>query len=152
MKAALAFAHTVWGAALLALAMWVAVAAIRILPYMSTGTVLTNLPVAIALAIGESTPIAALGLWIISLGRAVRRGDADARIRILRAHSVQFCCGLGLVWLGVADLKAAAASAARGGGLLGGIGLIPCVFGGGLALFSACAIVVAYRTLGQSLG
>src|SRR5262249_14373163 len=64
MKAARACAHTVWGAALLALAMWVAVAPTRILSYRPPGTVLPNLPVAIALAIGESTPIAALGLWI----------------------------------------------------------------------------------------
>ena len=47
-----------------------------------------------------------------------------------------------LIWYGIIALQAADRSAARGGGLLGGFGLLPLGLGIGLACFSLVTLVL----------
>lgn len=50
-----------------------------------------------------------------------------------------------LIWHGVWARRAAAESAARGGGLLGGFGLLPIALGCGLALFSVIVLMLIWK-------
>ncbi len=142
---ALAFAHAVWGAALLTLAAWWTAATLRILPHMATGTVRENLPIAATVALAHSGPLVALGVWLIALGRATWRGDPGLRRRLLRTHALLLVPALASVFLGVSLLQAAQRSAARGGGLLGGLGLIPLALGAFVGLLNVCAIAAGVQ-------
>ena len=141
---ALMAAHIVWGVALLALAAWWATMLFSIFPHLKASTLWENLAIVMTLALAQCGPLAALGIWLLSLGRAVWRGDPGLRRRLLRAHGLLLVLGLAAVYVGIADLQAAAESARRGGGLLGGIGLIPLVLGGFVAVLSAGGLAVAW--------
>jgi hypothetical protein len=139
----LAVVHVIWGAALLAAAASWTVSAIRILPHMSSGTLHTNLPIVAMLAVTFAGPLLLLGLWLVALGRAIWRRDVAARTRVLWTHGVLLAPALLAVLVGIAELRAAERSAAHGGGLLGGIGLIPLVLGGALAALNIAALAAA---------
>jgi thiol:disulfide interchange protein len=142
----LAVVHTIFGFALLAVAGWWASATLRILPHMSTGTTLTNLPIVGMLALTFSAPLIALGVWMLALGRAVRRQDPGVRLRLLKTHSVLLVLSLAAMAVGIAELWAAERSAQHGGGLLGGIGLVPLGLGGCLAAVNVVALAGAIAT------
>jgi hypothetical protein len=86
-------------------------------------------------------PILASGpIWAIVLGvRMWRRRDVIRALR--RTHYVFLGIDALLIWYGVYMLRAAEASAARGGGLMGGLGIIPIAFGICLALFSLSVLL-----------
>ena len=81
-------------------------------------------------------PIMMIGpVWAMVLGvRMWRRQDVSRALR--RTHYVFLVIDALLIWYGIWMLRAAAESAARGGGLLGGLGVIPIAFGISLAAFS----------------
>ncbi len=90
-------------------------------------------------------PPTAIGLWYAWLATQLFR-DADAAQRD-RRYTERFggVLGVCLVLAGVAALRAAAQSAARGGGLLGGVGLLPLAAGVVLLLISAASFLIAAR-------
>jgi len=140
----LAAIHTVFGLALLAVAGWWAIATFQILPHMSTGTTVTNLSVVAMLALTFSAPLIALGIWMLVLGRAARRNRRGLRALLLRTHGALLVLALASTAVGIAELRAAARSAQHGGGLLGGLGLIPLALGGCVAVFSLVALACAF--------
>lgn len=142
--------HTIVGVALLALAGWWAFATLQILPHMSTGTTLTNLPAVAMLALMFSAPLIALGIWILALGRAIRRQDPGVRLRLLQTHGVLLVLSLAAMAVGISQLWVAERSAQHGGGLLGGIGLIPLGLGGCLAAFNVVALAGSIARLKPS--
>src|SRR5262245_31162660 len=121
---ALALAHLVWGVALLGLAAWWATMVVAIFPHLKASAAWENVAMVATLAFVQCGPLVALGIWLLSLARAIWRGDPGVRRRLLRTHGLLLVLGLAGVCLGIAELQAAAESARRGGGLLGGIGLI----------------------------
>lgn len=143
----LAALHTACALALLGLAGWWVVSVFRTLPYMTTGTLLTNLPFAAMLALTFAGPLAALGGWLLVLARALWRREPTVRDRLLRTHGLLLIPALAAMAIGIADLQAAERSAAHGGGLLGGVGLIPLAVGGALAVMNMTTIVAAYYGL-----
>ena len=62
-----------------------------------------------------------------------------------RTHVVFLAIDALLIWYGFWMLQAAEESAARGGGLLGGLGIIPIALGIVLALFSVVTLVLIRR-------
>ena len=98
------------------------------------------------------TPIMLGGpVWVILLARRLWRRDATVLRTLRRTHLVFLAIDALLIWYGVWMLKAAEESAARGGGLLGGLGLIPIGLGLLLGCFSILTLVVA-RPLQPSTG
>ena len=97
-------------------------------------------------------PILLVGpAWAILLARRLWRRDPTVMRTLRRTHLVFLAIEALLIWYGVWMLKAAEASAARGGGLLGGLGLIPIGLGVFLGCFSILTLVVA-RPLQPSTG
>src|SRR5262245_43870722 len=97
-----ALCHFVWGLVLLAAAAWSGVSVLRVLPHMSTGTPVTNLPAALLVAASAVGPLAALGLWIGVLGRMAWTRSPHARAALLWTHSVLlmaglFACAIGII-------------------------------------------------------
>ena len=84
----LALGHYAWGIALLLLAAWFATSAFRILPHMSTGTIWTNLPKAMMLAVTQAGPLGMLGMWIVVLGHWTWTGHAGLRTALLWTHGL----------------------------------------------------------------
>ena len=80
--------------------------------------------------------LGAVPIWVAVLGRRLWIGETGALVTARRTHYGLLAFGALLVAWGLALLKAAEASAARGGGLLGGFGLIPIAFGGVIGLAS----------------
>src|SRR5215471_4777741 len=114
----LAALHVACGLVLLGLAGWWAVSVFRTLPYMSTGTLRTNLPFAAMFALTFAGPLGALGVWLLVLARALWRREPTVRGRLLGTHGILLVPALAAVAIGLAELAAAERSAARGGGLL----------------------------------
>jgi hypothetical protein len=139
----LAAVHAIVGLAFLAVAGWWTIATLQILPHMSSGTTLTNLPLVVPVALTFSMPFIALGVWMLLLARAALRGDRGLRRRLVRTHGVLLVWALAAIAVGIADLRAAEHSAQHGGGLLGGLGLIPLALGSGLAAFNVLALAGA---------
>jgi hypothetical protein len=92
-------------------------------------------------------PIMLIGpVWAILLSRRLWRGELSAIRPLRRTHFVFLVIDALLIWYGIWMLKAAEASAARGGGLLGGLGVIPIVLGVLLAVFSILTLLLTSRT------
>jgi hypothetical protein len=64
----------------------------------------------------------------------------DVRIALRRTHYAFLVINALLIYYGIWMLRAAEASTARGGGLLGGLGLMPLTIGSVLAMFSAIVL------------
>jgi hypothetical protein len=88
-------------------------------------------------------PVMLIGpMWAIRLAaRMWKREPAIART-VRRTHYVFLAIDGLLIWYGFWMLRAAEESARHGGGLLGGLGLIPIVLGGSLALFSILTLLL----------
>jgi len=143
----LALGHYAWGIALLLLAAWFATSAFRILPHMSTGTIWTNLPKAMMLAVTQAGPLGMLGMWIMVLGHWTWTGHAGLRTALLWTHGLLLLPGLLAVWVGIYALRAAARSAAQGGGLLGPIGGFPLAIGAGVVMLALGSIALALTVI-----
>ena len=74
-------------------------------------------------------------MWLMQLG--------PIRKAMLHTHVPLLPIGLIAAWAGLMSLKFAEKSAARGGGLMGGIGLIPLAFGAGTSMLAICSIAFA---------
>jgi len=97
-------------------------------------------------------PILLIGpAWAIMLARRLWRRDPTVIRTLRRTHVVFLIIDALLIWYGAWMLNAADESAARGGGLLGGLGLIPIGLGVFLADFSILTLLVA-RPLQPSTG
>ena len=89
-------------------------------------------------------PIMLIGpVWTILLARRMWRRDPTVIRTLRRTHVVFLVIDAALVCYGLWMLKAAAESAARGGGLLGGIGVIPIGLGIVLGCFSLLTLAFA---------
>ncbi len=139
----LAVGHFAWGLCLLMLAAWFAYCALRVLPYMSSGTIWTNLPTALSLAGAWAFPPAALSVWMVNLGRRIWIGRPQLRDALLRTHGLLLLLGVLAITFGVLSFRADAESAARGGGLLSGLGIYPLGVGVGMSALALCSVVLA---------
>jgi hypothetical protein len=81
----------------------------------------------------------------ILLARRLWRRDATVIRALRRTHVVFLAIDALLIWYGAWMLKAAEESARRGGGLLGGLGVIPIGLGVFLAVFSAITLLLTSR-------
>lgn len=90
-------------------------------------------------------PIMMIGpVWAIVLGvRMWKRRDVVTALR--RTHWVFLAIDAMVILYGAWMMQAAEASAARGGGLLGGLGVVAIAIGIGLALFSIVTLVLVQR-------
>jgi hypothetical protein len=86
-------------------------------------------------------------VWAILLARRMWRRDPTVVRSLRRTHAVFLGIDAVMIAYGVWMLKAAEESAKRGGGLLGGLGIIPIGLGCILAVFS---IIVLACTIGMS--
>jgi hypothetical protein len=84
-------------------------------------------------------------VWAVVLGVRMWKPQPGVGRALRRTHTVFLIIDALLIGYGVWALRAAAESAARGGGMLGGFGLIPIVLGGGLALFSVIVLLMTWR-------
>jgi hypothetical protein len=122
---------------------------------MSTGTIWTNLPGAMILAAAYAIPPAALGGWMIILGRRLWSPEERLRATLLWTHGVLLVLGFLAVYAGIHAMEAAELSSRRGGGLLSPMALFPLLLGSPvvvLALLSLAVALVAlpgYRSAGQ---
>jgi hypothetical protein len=139
----LALAHFTWGFSLIILAAWFAFSALRILPYMSSGNIWTNLPVSLTMASIHSFPLGALGTWIVLLGYRIWTGHAGLRKSLITTHLLLLVPGALSTAVGILTLRAGAGSAAAGGGLLSSIGMFPLAIGIGVLVLALSSIVFA---------
>ena len=144
----LALGHIASGVVFILLALWSGSSALRVLPHMSTGTVWTNLPMVLIMAVIFSAPLGALGMWFVVLGKWSWIRRPGVRASLLKTHYSLLLLGSVAGAYGIFALSAAQSSAAHGGGLLGGIGLFPLIFGvcvAGVSLLSIIATRVAFH-------
>jgi hypothetical protein len=139
----LALAHYAFGMVLLLLAAWWTFCSFRVLPYMSHGTIWTNLPIVLGITAVQAGPLAGLGVWMMILGRRTWRGHPSLRTALTLTHGILLLPGILTSAIGLYALRAAARSAARGGGLLGPIGIFPLAIGVGVVILAAGSIVLA---------
>jgi hypothetical protein len=89
-------------------------------------------------------PLFVIGpIWAIMLAKRMWRGDAAVIQPLRRTHYVFLAIDAVMIAYGFAALKAAEESAKRGGGLLGGFGIIPIAIGSVLAVFSIIVLICA---------
>jgi hypothetical protein len=125
----LALCHFGWSGVLLLAAGWSVWAAFRVLPFMSTGTIWTNLPASLVIVATYALPPAVLGVWMFILGRRLWSPGEQLRTTLLWTHGVLFALGALAVYIGIHSVEAMERSAARGGGLLGPLAYVPLLFG-----------------------
>jgi len=91
-------------------------------------------------------PIMLIGpVWAILLARRLWKRDPTVIRALRRTHAVFLAIDALLIWYGIWMLRAAEESARRGGGLLGGLGVIPIGLGVFLAVFSAVTLLLTSR-------
>ena len=97
----------------------------------------------LTLAGGIVAPILMAGpVWGIVLGSRLWKPSPAIFVALRRTHYAYLFVDALLIWYGIFALQAAERSAARGGGLLGGFGLLPLGLGIGLACFSLATLVL----------
>ena len=100
----------------------------------------------LTLAGGLVAPLLLAGpVWAVVLGVRMWKRQPSVGRALRRTHAVFLAIDALLICYGVWALRAAAESAARGGGLLGGFGLIPIVLGSGLALVSVIVLLLTWK-------
>lgn len=98
----------------------------------------------LTLGAGIAAPILMAGpVWGIVLGFRLWKPRPGLFGTLRRTHYAYLLVDVLAIWYGISALQAAERSAARGGGLLGGFGLIPLGLGIGLACFSVITLAVA---------
>jgi len=109
--------------------------------------VLALLIAPMTLATGLLAPIFVIGpVWGAMLGVRLWKRAPNAIEQLRRTHFAYLAVDALLIGVGFWMLDAGAASAARGGGLLSGIGLLPIVVGVFLACFSILTLALTGRT------
>ena len=144
---ALGAAHFVWGGALIVAAGWFAIAVARALPHMTTGTTAGNVAGSFLVAAMGSLPGAVLGTWILALGVRLWSPPPRLRAALLWTHVTLLVPGGFALAVGLTAMRAAARSAARGGGLMGPIAAVPLVFGAPTTLLAVASILIAVVAL-----
>jgi len=137
----LSLCHFAWGTILLLLAAWITFSAFRVLPYMSSGSLLSNLPTAITWALTHGGPFWVLGIWMLVLGWRAWEGNAKLRRGLIVTHGFLLAPGLFAVIIGFYGMRHA-----LGGGLLSPIAAVPMLIGAPvlmLALFSIWTALTA---------
>ena len=100
----------------------------------------------LTLAGGIVAPLLITGpVWAVVLGVRMWKRHPNTGRALRRTHAVFLVIDALLIWYGVWALRAGAESAARGGGLLSGFGVIPIVLGCGLALFSLTVLLLTRK-------
>jgi hypothetical protein len=98
-------------------------------------------------------PVLLLGpLWIIVLGVRLWRPTARVITHARRGAWIGLVLGVAEMAYGVSALRAAARSAARGGGLLGGIGLLPLGFGLAIVCAAGLSLLLTRCQRSRSVG
>lgn len=139
----LALVHYAWGLALILLASWIVTSAFLILPHMSTGNIWIGLPTFLMLAASHAAPLGVLGMWIVILGHRTWTGHAGLRTALITTHGLLLLPGLLAAALGVFTMRAAARSAAQGGGLLSPVAVIPLAIGVPVVTLALGSILLA---------
>jgi len=140
-----AIGHVLWGVILLLAAGWFALSTLRTIPYMSSGTVWTNTVAVLLVASTTALPVAAVGVWMLVLGRGLWSAPEKQRIALLWTHGVLLALGSLAVVVGILGMRAAERSSARGGGLLGPVAVIPLLLGAPVVLLAVTSIVIALQ-------
>jgi hypothetical protein len=113
--------------------------------HVVAGALLAPISVMFGLA---AAPILVFGpLWMIVLGFRIWTPSAQAIAALRRTHRVSLAFAALLVTYGIFALRAAERSAASGGGLLGGFGLVPLSAGVVLGAVAVPSLVLAGRRL-----
>jgi hypothetical protein len=100
----------------------------------------------LTLAASFLAPLFMIGpVWAIVVGRRMWRREPGIGATLRRTHAVFLAIDALMIWYGSWMLQRAAESAARGGGLLGGLGAIPIALGSVLALFSVFVLFFTRR-------
>jgi len=93
-----------------------------------------------------AAPVLVVGpLWMMLLGVRLWRPDPRAIAALRRTNQVSLVIAVLLMAYGMLALRAAERSAAAGGGLLGGFGLLPLGAGVVLGVVAALSLVLAGR-------
>jgi len=108
--------------------------------------VLAILIAPMTLAAGLLAPVFIIGpVWGALLGVRLWKRAPNAIEQLRRTHFAYLAVDAFLIGLGFWMLDAGAQSAARGGGLLSGIGILPIGIGAFLACFSILTLAVTWR-------
>lgn len=143
----LALGHFAFGLLLLLAAGWFATAALRALPYLATGSPWTRLLSAVWLALTYALPLAALGAWLVILGRGLWSPRPGLRAALLWTHGALLAPGALALVIGLYAVGMAERSQARGGGLLSPVAYLPLLFGAPVVILALCSIAVALTVI-----
>jgi hypothetical protein len=100
----------------------------------------------LTLAGGIAAPLLIAGpLWAVVLGVRMWRRQPNVGRALRRTHAAFLVIDMLLIWYGTWALRAGAESAARGGGLLSGFGVVPIVLGCVLAMFSLAVLLLTRK-------
>ena len=146
----LAVGHLAWGLLLILVAAYTAYSALAVLAYMSTGTVWSNLPIAMVLALEHSVPCGLLGGWMLILGRRIWSGTRPVRTALLVTHGISLMIGSLSVVVGVYAVRGAEISTARGGGLLSPLAWVPLIFGIVVVTLALPSIILALTSIPET--
>lgn len=144
---ALAILHFTCALALFLAAGWMTFAALSTVPHMVTGTIWTNVPVAVALAFAYSIAPVTLGLRLSVLGRELWWPEPSLRDALVRAHRVCLVIGVIAILVGIQSVEASNRSTARGGGLLSALAWIPLFFGAPMVMLASLSLTAAWLGL-----
>lgn len=125
MARCLSLAHVAWGLALLLMAAWIVVSVIGLAPNMSSPIGWRERVLIWLLTGSYSLPFVAVGCGLLLVGSRLWAGRHSARAALILIHSIFLVLGVLAIIVGVLTLIAAEASAAKGGGLMGGLGVVP---------------------------
>jgi hypothetical protein len=139
----LALFHFAWGIVLIALATWCVIAALMVLPHMSSGTIWSNLPMSLSIAAWQSFLPGTLGTWMMIIGYRAWKLHAGLRKTLLTSHGILLGPGLFATIVGVFAVRAAEISSSRGGGLLSPIAFVPLAIGVPMIVLAAVSVVMA---------
>jgi hypothetical protein len=103
---------------------------------------LLSLPVILVFGLTFAPLLIAGPIWLMALGVRLWRQGEGARAALRRTHVVLLVVAALLGAYGWFALRAAQASAAKGGGLLGAFGLLPLALGAVLGATAAASLCV----------
>ena len=129
LKRILAFVHFLYAIVLFSGALWLAVSAFKIIPYMTCGTVFTNIPNALFIGFTQGAPLILAALLFSAAGWGIWSHYWLIKKYLLWFHGLSIIFSAGLIIIGIHAVKAAEASCAKGGGILSPIAWVPIIIG-----------------------